>query len=295
MSELDNILVGIDFSDGCSAALKQGVRLASNHQAKLHLFHVIDDHVVQQLLALLPRKSSSVREQVLDDARNHLTEWAGKLAPAAKFASMSVDAGRPERLTVQKVEEVSADLLIVGIKSSTTGFGAGSVARKAIQKAPTRVLLVHPDKDGAFGRVLVGVDFSETSKLAAEQAAPIASKDGASLHLVHVFRPPWKVLHYRAPSVGTSPDFQRQYRDALTYRLKGFTSGVSGEPACHLHEGMNYGSGILECAQELGADLVVVGTQGHTNLRQVILGSTADQVLRETDLSVLAIKPSSAE
>ncbi len=291
MSEIDNVLVGIDFSDGCRAALKQGVRIAAANQAKLHVFHVIDDNVVQQLFSLLPGKSSVVRAQVVADARNHLTDWARKVAPTGQFASISVDVGRPARVAVQKVEDVSADLLIVGIKSSTAGFGAGSVARKAIQKAPTRVLLVHPNKDDAFARVLVGVDFSGTSKLAAEQAAPIASKDGATLHIVHVFRPPWKVLHYRAPSVGTSPDFQRQFTDALIFRLRAFTSELSGDPECHLQEGMNYGSGILECARELGADLVVVGTQGHTNLRQVILGSTADQVLRETDLSVLAIKP----
>lgn len=291
MSDIDNILVGVDFSDGCRAALSQGARLAAANQAKLHVFHVIDVHVVDQLLAMLPGTAQVTREELVDDARKHLEKWVRDIAPTARFATVSIDVGAPARVTLQKTEEVSADLLVVGIRSSTTGFGAGALAKKAIQKAPTGVLLVNADKSTAFTRVVAGVDFSDASKLAARAAASLASKDGATLHLVHVFRPPWKVLHYRAPAVGASPDFQRQYRDALTLRLEAIAREVGGKPACHLQEGMSYGSGILECARELNADLVVVGTQGHTNLRRVILGSTADQVLRETELSVLAIKP----
>ena len=56
-------------------------------------------------------------------------------------------------------------------------------------------------------------------------------------------------------------------------------------------EEFSYGRGICEYAKERAADLVVIGTHGHTNLRYMLLGSTAEKVLREVHCSVLAVKP----
>jgi nucleotide-binding universal stress UspA family protein len=44
----------------------------------------------------------------------------------------------------------------------------------------------------------------------------------------------------------------------------------------------------------MGADLIVLGTRGHTNLRDVLLGSTAERALSESTCSILAVKPADA-
>ena len=54
----------------------------------------------------------------------------------------------------------------------------------------------------------------------------------------------------------------------------------------------NHGRGIIEYAREHHADLVVLGTRGRSNLRYVLLGSTAERVIREMECSILAVKPS---
>jgi len=50
-------------------------------------------------------------------------------------------------------------------------------------------------------------------------------------------------------------------------------------------------STLMDQAVLLGADLVVIGTRGRANLRDLLLGSTAEKLLRELNTSVLAVKP----
>jgi nucleotide-binding universal stress UspA family protein len=49
--------------------------------------------------------------------------------------------------------------------------------------------------------------------------------------------------------------------------------------------------GVLEFAALLNADLVAVGTRGQSNLRDLVVGSTAEKVLRDGVCGVLAAKP----
>jgi nucleotide-binding universal stress UspA family protein len=54
---------------------------------------------------------------------------------------------------------------------------------------------------------------------------------------------------------------------------------------------VSYARGIVEYATSTNADLVVIGTHGKSNLRYLLLGSTAERVLRHTGCSVLAVRP----
>ena len=47
---------------------------------------------------------------------------------------------------------------------------------------------------------------------------------------------------------------------------------------------------VLACAKEVGADLVVMGTHGHTGLKHAFLGSTAEKVVRLSECPVLTVR-----
>ncbi len=53
--------------------------------------------------------------------------------------------------------------------------------------------------------------------------------------------------------------------------------------------------GIIEFTRQVAADLVVLGTRGRTKLRDMLLGSTADRVVREAPCSILTVKPEGFE
>jgi nucleotide-binding universal stress UspA family protein len=144
--------------------------------------------------------------------------------------------------------------------------------------------------------VVVGVDFSATSKRALEAAARVVAQDDGILSIVHVFNPPWARFHYRAPTEAASPRFQQQFRQELQKRLEEFCipddpTMVWARPKFHLVESAGHGAGLTEFTRQTGADLVVLGTRGRTNLRDVLIGSTAERVLRDAPCSILAIKP----
>jgi nucleotide-binding universal stress UspA family protein len=75
--------------------------------------------------------------------------------------------------------------------------------------------------------------------------------------------------------------------DALIRRVA--TEGVTA--TSHLSE-VPAASAIVDLAEELGADLIVMGTRGHTGLKHVLLGSVAERTLRHAPCSVLTVKAS---
>ena len=82
-------------------------------------------------------------------------------------------------------------------------------------------------------------------------------------------------------------------RDAARERLeelreKGTAEGV--EIAVHLREG-NSAEGISAAANEIGADLIVMGTRGNTGLKHVLLGSVAERTIRLAPCPVLTLHP----
>ncbi|MBI3107868.1 MAG: universal stress protein [Candidatus Rokubacteria bacterium] len=56
-----------------------------------------------------------------------------------------------------------------------------------------------------------------------------------------------------------------------------------------------HGRGITEFVEQVDGDLVVLGTRGRTNLRDILLGSTAERVVRDARCSILTVTPESVE
>ncbi|HRH96160.1 MAG TPA: universal stress protein, partial [Prosthecobacter sp.] len=56
-------------------------------------------------------------------------------------------------------------------------------------------------------------------------------------------------------------------------------------------EDRNLGRGIADHAEKAAADLIILGALGRTNLRYLLLGSTAERVLTRLPCSVLVVKP----
>ncbi len=292
MNRVRCIVVGVDFTEGCRAALAQGVRFAGALGATLKVAHFIEPLVVHDLSEALDEPAAAMSEQLVADARAAWGEFKGA---AETVGALEVRVAHPVTGMIEFVREVGADLLVLGTRgTSSAELGAGSVATACVRKGRAKTLLVRPGRLGKFGTVVVGVDFSATSREAVAQAAQVSAMDSARLHIVHAFDPPWRRLHYRAPTAEASPDFRKQFSDGLSRRLRAFCREVIGAAQAgvteyHLLEGRGHGAVMVRCAHELRADLVVVGTRGRTNLRDLLLGSTAERVLRDSPCGILTI------
>lgn len=294
MDPMKNIVVGVDFSDCSANALARAAGLAACHEAALHVVHVVDRLVLDDLKQVL--KKRQVEDDVRHDMVGRLQKMVEQVAPAVQ-TEVDVIIGSPLDGLIRKVKSVSAELLVLGTRGEGGSHDTGTLAAKAVRKAPACVLLVEPHHREPFRNVVVCIDFSDISPRLVELAGQVVAP-GGQLTLLHVYSPPWHQLHYRTPTPEASPNFQAEYKIALNARLESYLDklpprfGDAWRARCSLRESLRTAQGVLEFVHEQQADLAVMGTTGRTNLRYIFLGSTSERVVRETPSSLLAAKPS---
>jgi nucleotide-binding universal stress UspA family protein len=150
--------------------------------------------------------------------------------------------------------------------------GAGRRATPKEEAVSTIRTILHP------------TDFSEAAEAAFQLACSVARDHRARVVLLHVYRPP--VCHGRAVARRQPDSYEEDLRRMLR-RLRAREPAVQVEH--RLTEGDVVGE-ILRLAGELGCDLIVLGTHGRTGLARLLLGSVAEQVLRQAPCPVLVAK-----
>jgi len=107
---------------------------------------------------------------------------------------------------------------------------------------------------------------------------------------VHVYYPPWRRLGYRSHSLDEMESQVRDHERQLLARLKEFTGKLSGVKATHrVVAGPQRGLAIAEFARKTRASLIILGRRGLSNLKYVLMGSTAEMLAREVGCSLLVV------
>jgi nucleotide-binding universal stress UspA family protein len=138
-----------------------------------------------------------------------------------------------------------------------------------------------------FNRILLAYDGSDASKIALTKAADLAKASSAVLHILAVGRIP----EY-AQTVSEVEEAKEQanafYSNVTDEAIRNLSQrGITATP--HMEFGKP-GDVILRVAEDLKADLVVLGTNPHSALRRRFLGATVDKVVDHAHCSVLVIK-----
>jgi len=139
-------------------------------------------------------------------------------------------------------------------------------------------------------QIVVATDFSEPAEVALERAIELASHYGAELHVTHVFALPVPVVgvyDFAIPETGI-----REARESALRRLEEAAKrAVAKGVRTHTHlVATPTETGISDVARSVGADMIVIGTHGHTGLKHVLLGSVAERVVRHAPCSVLVAR-----
>ena len=142
----------------------------------------------------------------------------------------------------------------------------------------------------AFSKILVAVDFSETSNRALDAAVDLAKQFGARLEIVHAFTSPVPAMY--PYDVGLPDTLLRDARNAAKEMLKAESEKVESaglSVRTHMTE-TPAASSIARVAAEIEADLLVIGTRGHSGLKHILMGSVAEHAVRDSPCSVLVVK-----
>ncbi len=140
-------------------------------------------------------------------------------------------------------------------------------------------------------RVLVSTDFSETSLKAVHQAAFLAQKTDAILHLLHVVDKHYESFSIIDPLI-FSQSFYDKFLEKATEKLSQLSERFSKEYGIKIYTHVTVGSiseEILEASKSLHIDVVVMGTHGYKPLESLIIGSNAYRVLHKSKKPVLVL------
>jgi nucleotide-binding universal stress UspA family protein len=203
--------------------------------------------------------------------------------------TVSVEAAAPAILS--RAEEWNADLVAVGTRG-LTGIAhvlLGSVAERVARLAPCPVLTAHVEtpEPGEVRTILVPTDFSEHAEAALDWARRLAVKSGARIVLTHAYYLPAGV---EATALQVDELIEKDVVDAANRELEAIAENVQdvtvdvqvarGRPC----------EAVVRVAQEVGADLIVLGTRGRSGLAHVMFGSTAERIIRTAVPPVVSLK-----
>ncbi len=143
----------------------------------------------------------------------------------------------------------------------------------------------------AFKTLIAGVDGSESSLRAVGVAADLARKTDAKLVLVSAYLPPDKATLERwkreAPAEAGHLINQSAVAQAV---LEKAASGLERVAVTTRAEQGDPADVLISVAEEIGADLIVVGNRGMTGARRFVLGSVPNKVSHHAGCHVLIVK-----
>ncbi len=301
------ILLPLDLSAHSFQALPTAEALARLGGATLCLLHVAEPIAYPTDLGYAPVLSGEVEAGLHQGARQRLDELVQNLRSRGLAAEARLRVGRPFLEIAEAARAVAADLAVV----TTHGFTGlkhvllGSTAERVVRHAPCPVWVVRAPAAGeaaaaAAGpdaaravfprrRLLMPLDFSEPSREALAYARQMAARFELEVILVHVSEPVFvdpnlAQVDTRAFEDNARKSVQEQLEKTATeLRAAGLrvaTRLLAGVP---WHE-------VVEVSRREPVDLIVAGTHGHTGLKHILLGSTAERILRHAPGTVLVIR-----
>src|SRR5262245_20347926 len=152
----------------------------------------------------------------------------------------------------------------------------------------------------SIGHILVATDLSPHADVAQSRAVALAAREGARLTLLHV-----SVAATSVPAMAevesaaalelaaVAADLEREVAAQLAERAA-WARAAGVEPATETRHG-HPDEVIVQVADELGVDLLVIGTHGRTGLTRFLLGSVAEHIVRRAGCDVLVARGPAAD
>jgi len=286
---LKRIMFATDFSERSDRALRRAVILARAHDAVLEIVHVVDDD--------RPRR-------IVDHEANDARQLLGDLARSLKdldgvSCSTQIVQDDPFAGIVKAVAKATPDLLVIGPhrKQILRDAFLGTTAERTIRTASCPVLMVNGPPVGPWRHVLQTTDLSETAESALKRFIGLGLGVGARSSVLTVFDAPALRLAMsdRMGKEGQE-DYLNDLRTDARQSLSAFIArlGIGQAEKIVRPEETTVANEILKAAEELKADLIVVATSGKGTVARMVLGSVAQQVLKDAQCDVLTIPPEAA-
>lgn len=290
------ILVAIDFSKHSKAALQQAIWIGRIQGAKLVLAHALPDlrkiaheSSYRAKLDLLQGEGKLFQREVCAKSDSNLRQLILDLKADDMDIQFETLIGDAFVELIHAVQAEAFDLVLAGSRgmSSWEQFLVGSTAKRLIQKCPASVWIAKEKHVVQPKVVLAPVDFSPVSWKAVKHGLSIAQHANATFHVLHV------IDENDIPSTCNTNVHRNEINELVEKRLYDSLESLQIDRE-HIQFHLSVGKPWQEVgrlAQHLGVDLIAMGTVGRGGIQGLLLGNTAEKVLRTSDCSILTVKP----
>jgi nucleotide-binding universal stress UspA family protein len=278
----DNVLFATDFSKQSNVALPFALSIAHKYASKILAVHVVAPPPMGNFPTI---EVQALAAQALREAHESVKELERRLGAIPHDTELRKGDIWNELSTLTKEKKV--DLIVLGThgRAGVSKLLIGSVAERIFRQSTCPVLTVGPNVSGEPGSIadihtiLCPIDFTAESLAALSYAVSLAQENQARLYLMNVV--PTPILDYEEAS--------------LMARLKALVPPETNlwcEPKAFVESG-DAGVRILEQAEELGIDLIVLGIRPVSTLagtRTHLGTATAYKVVSRAICPVLSVR-----
>lgn len=285
MNPLESILVTTDFSDAANQALQRAALIATQHQARLTLLHVVDPSALKG-----PRtwfSSAAGIDHKVAVAQAALGRLAARLAGRHDLhVTQVVQVGRPLEHICRMTDE--ADLLVFGTKrvNPLRNLLLGTPTEQLLRLVRRPVLVAKRAAQDNYQCVLVAVNLDADPMAMLRSAGALAP--AASLHALHALSTR-RMDRMRASNVPErviqEVGGSERLRGMAKLRAMLRSTGLGDAQAAVDHGDPSRLT--LDKQQQLSADLIVLGKDGQSALCNFLLGSVAQRILASAPCDIL--------
>ena len=273
-----SILVAVDGSAFTEPVLQYGIELSKKFQALLRVLTVIDIRIFEWAVAIgvegfapiIPSSGYQEESQKLLDqkAEEILKKTELFLKAQAVDYVLEKESGNPVDVICDKAK--LADLVILGARGEFAKWSDKMLGAtlEAITRLSIKPVFISPKEFSDIKKIMIAYDGSENSSKALTLAAFFASKLDLPLLLLNVNE-----------SVESGKKILQEAKEYLTpYQISKVEEKISaGEPTAQ----------IVDVSKNEQIDLIIMGSYGHSRIREAILGSTTVQTMRQVTTPVL--------
>jgi nucleotide-binding universal stress UspA family protein len=267
----DKLMVCTDDSAGGNNAVAGTLHLAKACGSQIFVVHVLE--IVAEFQAVMPDLKSSLAQE----AQRNMKVIAAEAAKLKVPVQLLMPEGQqPHAAIVAEIGKIQPDLVIMGRrgKHGLADIFLGSVTARVIAHSPVNILVVPRGGTIGFQRILVASDGSPHSEAAWELALSMAKQAASQLIAVAV-----------APEEGDIIEAKALVHKMLT------AANQAGMPLKGVSpQGVAPDAGIIHQAIKNEVDLIIMGSQGRTGLKRLLMGSVTERVIGQTPCPVLVVK-----
>ncbi|MEM1349866.1 MAG: universal stress protein [Myxococcota bacterium] len=290
---MKQVLAALDFSDNSRAALEYARALGGRLGWTINLLHAFEELGGEGWRVLL-QTPEALEKSLYEEAHGKLEELRGEVEEDSDegASKITVVTGSPVEESIRVALRDRDEMIVCGATGTTLveEFFFGSTAQALVQASPLPVLVVPRGTQASAPEVILApVNFDEVSRESLKIAASWAEVFDAKLVVMHAAVLP---TSSHDPFIGALAPSIEDYSEALKERLTRLVDQVG--VGAHVSETRlkfsSPGQAIVGEAEDMGASLICMGTNGHTGLQRLLHGNTAVRVLRRAPCPVMVYR-----